>query len=69
MRHHDALSLKNVGLFLHLLRSENIDVTLLAPATPAVSLLDRLDGCKRVYADGTAVVHVRTASAPQDRLQ
>lgn len=69
MRHHDALALKNVGLFLHLLRSENIDVTLLAPATPAVSLLDRLDGWKRVYADGTAVVHVRTASAPQDRLQ
>jgi hypothetical protein len=32
---------------------------LLAPTTPAVGLLDRMDGWQRVYADDVAVVHVR----------
>jgi hypothetical protein len=34
--------------------------TLLEPLSPAVSLLDRLPGWERVYADETAVVHRRT---------
>ena len=30
--------------------------------TPAASLLDHLDGWKRVYSDETAVLHIRTAN-------
>ena len=33
-------------------------------ATPAVSLLDRLEGWERIYADDVAVVHVRKPDAP-----
>jgi hypothetical protein len=39
-----------------------IGTTLLAPATPAVALLDRLPDWHRVYADEVAVVHTRRAS-------
>lgn len=66
LRHHNAVTLRDVGLFLNLLRDRNVDVTLLAPATPAVGLLDRLQGWTRVYADDAAVVHVRTGPAPPD---
>lgn len=34
--------------------------TPLRPAMPAIGLLDRLDGRRRVHADDFAVVHVRT---------
>lgn len=62
-----ALQLQNVDQFLGLLTTYNIDATLLEPGTPAVSLLDHLDGWQRVYADSTAVVHVRKAGAnPND---
>jgi hypothetical protein len=62
MRHHRALWLKDVGTFLDLLRDKAIDVTLLMPGTPAIGLLDRMEGWQRVYADDIAVVHVRTAA-------
>lgn len=62
--HHDAaVNLKNVGVFYDLIRTRDIDVTLLAPATPAVGLLDRVPEWKRVYADDVAVVHVRMSAA------
>ncbi len=35
--------------------------TILAPENPAVAEMDSLPGWKRLYADGSAVVHVRTA--------
>lgn len=54
-----ALALKNVDEFLGLLDSYKIDATLLSPETPAVRLLDHLDGWQRVYADDIAVVHIR----------
>ncbi|GAB1717092.1 MAG: hypothetical protein NTAFB05_21340 [Nitrobacter sp.] len=64
----NALQLRDVGQFLALLDTYRIDATLLDPASPAVHLLDRLDGWRRVYSDGDAVVHVRTAKlAPQIR--
>ena len=69
MRHDRAVMLHDVGGFLHLLRDNRIDVTLLAPGTPAVGLLDRLKGWQRVYADGVAVVHVRTSPASADELR
>jgi hypothetical protein len=62
MRHHRALRLKDVGTFLDLLRDKAIDVTLLAPGTAAIGLLDRMKDWQRVYADDIAVVHVRTAA-------
>ena len=57
----NAFALKDVDLFLNLLKTNGIDATLLTSNTPAVKLLDRLPGWKRVYADDRAVVHVRTA--------
>jgi hypothetical protein len=64
----NALQLRNVGKFLTLLDTYRIDATLLDPSSPAVHLLDRLDGWRRVYSDGDAVLHMRTANlAPQIR--
>ena len=56
-----ALDLKDVNLFLNLLETYDIDAVLLAPATPAVTLLDHLDGWQRVYTDENAVLHIRKA--------
>ena len=64
-----ALELRDVDRFLALLSDNNIDATLLAPATPAVTLLDRLPGWKRVHADGVAVVHVRDPSRTSGEVQ
>ena len=64
MAYYNALQLKNVGLFIGLLESYDIDAVLLTPSTPAASLLDHLDGWQRAYADETAVVYIR---APGDR--
>ncbi len=61
----NALALKNVDTFLGLLDTYKIDATLLRPDTPAVGLLDKLDGWQRVYADDMAVVHVRKSGAPR----
>jgi hypothetical protein len=61
MAYYRALQLKDVNLFLDMLKSYDVDAVLLTPSTPAASLLDRLDGWQRVYSDGTAVLHVRTA--------
>ncbi len=60
LRHDAALNLKNVGVFYDLMRARDIDVTLLAPATPAAGLLDRMPEWQRVYTDAIAVVHLRT---------
>lgn len=60
LRHDRAVRLRDVGAFFALLKQYDIDATLLGPDTPAVGLLDRLPGWKRVYADGVAVLHVRT---------
>jgi hypothetical protein len=54
-----AATLADLNDFVALLDEYNIDATLLEPSVPAVALLDRLPGWKRLYADDTAVVHVR----------
>lgn len=54
-----ALDLKNAGEFLGLLDSYKIDATMLRPETPAIHLLDRLEGWQRIFADDVAVVHMR----------
>lgn len=63
----NALDLKTAGGFLALLDRYRIDATLLRPETPAVGLLDRLDGWRRAYTDDFAVIHVRDADAPVAR--
>ncbi len=60
-RHHNAVTLSDVSDFLAMLDEYDIDATMLTPVTPAVQLLDRLPEWRRIYADDTAVVHVRTA--------
>jgi hypothetical protein len=62
-RYRHALDLRNVADFERLLDDYHIQTTLLVPQTPAVALLDRLPGWRRVYADDIAVVHQRV-SAP-----
>ena len=59
VRYHRAVNLENLPDFLRLLDEDRIEATLLLPATPAVALLDRLPGWRRVYADDIAVVHAR----------
>lgn len=59
-----AMTLKNPATLFDVIDKYRIDATLLPPATPAVSLLDHLQGWQRVYADDVAVVHVREPGAP-----
>jgi hypothetical protein len=59
----NAFALKTVDSFLGLLETYKIDATLLTPSTPAVGLLDRIEGWQRIYADDVAVVHVRDSAA------
>jgi hypothetical protein len=56
-----AVQLKDVDLFLDMLKSYDIDAVLLTAVTPAAKLLDHLDGWQRVYSDEIAVLHIRTA--------
>lgn len=63
LRYHDAVSLQDLPDFVRLLDDYRIGVTLLTPTTPAVALLDRLPGWRRVYADDVAVMHRRCADA------
>jgi hypothetical protein len=64
-RYNRDLSLADLSDLLKLLDDYNIRSTLLAPSTPAVSLLDRLPGWQRVYSDDVAVVHMRRAAPDQ----
>jgi len=58
-----GVALLDVERFLTLLQTYRVDATLLPPSAAAVGLLDRLDGWERVYADGTAVAHMRKPGA------
>lgn len=55
----DALALKDVSTFLGLLDTYKIDATMLKPDTPAAGLLDRLAEWQQIFADDTAIVHIR----------
>lgn len=63
VRYYRAVTLSNLDDFVHLLDEYHVGATLLFPTTPAVGLLDRMDGWQRIYADDVAVVHVRRAPA------
>jgi hypothetical protein len=58
-RYLDALNLHTPGALTQLLDDYRIGWTLLEPGTPALAVLDRMPGWKRVYADPVAVIHVR----------
>lgn len=58
-RFYRAVTLDPPDLLPQLLEQHRIGWTLLQPGLPAVGQLDRLPGWRRLYADGTAVVHVR----------
>jgi hypothetical protein len=58
-RYQRAVTLTDVGDFVRLLDEYGIGATLLFPSTPAVGLLDRMEGWERIYADDFAVVHYR----------
>jgi len=60
MAYYRALQLKDVNLFLDILKTWEIDAVLLTPATPAAALLDNIGGWQRIYSDENAVLHVRT---------
>lgn len=55
----DALSLGKPEDLPRLLEDYRIGWTLLEPHTPALALLDRMPGWRRVHTDAVAVVHVR----------
>lgn len=57
-----AINLESPELLPQLLEKHRIAWTLLSPGTPAVSLLDRLPGWRRIYADKIAVMHMRDQS-------
>jgi hypothetical protein len=58
-RYLDAMLLSQPESLPKLLNDYHINWTLLTPGTPALALLDRLPGWRRLYADDIAVVHVR----------
>lgn len=62
MAYYHALQLANVNLFLAMLKNYDIDAVLLEPETPAASMMDHIDGWKRIYADDNAVVAIRVAN-------
>jgi hypothetical protein len=57
----EALGLATPDALDKLLDKYRVTWTLLAPSTPAVAMLDRMGGWRRVYADKVAVVHARIA--------
>lgn len=59
----DALRVKDRKQFLAFLDAHGFQWSLLTPGTAAIAVLDDLPGWRRVYADDTAVVHVRTDAA------
>jgi hypothetical protein len=59
LRHDLALSSGDPAELTALLDAYRIDATLLLPTTPAAKLLDRAEGWQRLFADDTAVVHIR----------
>lgn len=64
-RYLEAIRLPGTNGLVKLLDEYKVNWTLLTPNAPAVDYLDLLPGWVRVYADDTAVVHVREAGESQ----
>jgi hypothetical protein len=67
MDYFNAVAAREPDTLYRLLDAFEVDATLLTPASPAAKLLDRTAGWKRLYADGTAIVHVRDRAAEASR--
>jgi hypothetical protein len=61
LAYYHALQLNDVDSFFNLLKTFDIDAVMLAPNTPAASLLNHMAGWQRAYWDADVVVHVRAA--------
>jgi hypothetical protein len=61
-----AIDGRSLDQIAALLDEFHVDATLLVPDRPAAQLLDHLAGWTRLYADDTAVAHVRTRPAKTD---
>lgn len=59
----NALEQRSPGELEALLAKHRIDWTLLKAGTPALDVLDRLPGWRRVHADAQGVIHARVADA------
>lgn len=57
-RYLDATNLTDAGQLPLLLKQYQVEWTLLRRGTPAVAVLDRMPGWRRVYTDDLAVVHI-----------
>jgi hypothetical protein len=62
MAYYRAMQLKDVNQLLDILKRWDIDAVLLMPHTPAAGLFDHIGGWQKVYADKSAVLHVRAAN-------
>jgi len=65
----EAVGLRTTDGLEKLLAKHQITWTLFEPGSTAVALLDHLPGWRRLYTDGTAVVHVRTQTGRPDPEQ
>jgi hypothetical protein len=61
----DAVEARKVDQLLRLLEDYHIDATLLVAKSPAAQVLDHVKGWQRLYADDTAVIHVRQSGGDQ----
>jgi hypothetical protein len=61
----EAVEGHKVDQLLRLLDDYHIDATLLVPTSPAAQVLDHIRGWQRLYADDTAVIHVRQSNVNQ----
>jgi hypothetical protein len=59
MAYYRAMQLKDVNVLLDLLKTYDIDAVVLTCATPAASFMDHVPGWQRIFADDSAVVHIR----------
>jgi hypothetical protein len=66
MNYLKAIEGRSLDQVAALLDEFHVDATLLVPDRPAAQLLDHLAGWTRLYADDTAVAHVRTRPAKTD---
>jgi hypothetical protein len=65
MRYHRATTIADPDDLARLLDEYRIGVTLFRPTAPAVVMLDRMAGWRRVYADEVAVLHEKREGAAQ----
>jgi hypothetical protein len=65
IRYHRATTMADPDDLPRLLDDYRIGVTLFPPKTPAVAMLDRLPGWRRVYADDVAVLHEKSQGTAQ----